>query len=121
MSTCRLEFLRKFLSIYRIDRPFIHSFIYWLWRKLGQEIPREYRDCRWELTMHGVYCEEIENDLEKLFREGYIRQSFNGSIVLARGSQPIDVNSISEIVKEASEIYIRDLGGRMKCRTRSYP
>lgn len=99
----------KFLKVYSVDRPFIHSLIFWLWRRLGQEIPAKYHTCKWRFTIHGVFCDELERDLQYLLDLGIIKQGSSGRIELTNGESYLYVERIDEIINEATTIYLNDM------------
>ncbi len=104
-----LSFLYNFLKVYGVDRPFIHSLVFWLWRKFGQEIPSKYHNCEWRLTIHGVFCDELEKDLQYLLDIGAIKQGSSGLIEFANNKPYVYIERINEVINEATIIYLNDV------------
>ena len=104
-----LIFLYNLLKVYVVDRPFIHSLVFWLWRKFGQEIPSKYHNCKWRLTIHGVFCDELERDLQYLLDTGVVKQGSSGLIEFANDKPYVHIERIDEVVNEATMIYLNDM------------
>ncbi len=102
------NFLLDFTRIYSVERAFIHTLIYWLWKKYGLKLPKEYMECHWRITIHGLFCDRIERDLEELIEKGLI-QIDNDGLVYARGFCGLVVTELRDVVAEAIEMHVNSL------------
>ncbi len=102
----RLEKLFEIIGCVSVSRTLIHSLVYLLEFKYGFDIG--YRDCSWKNTVYGLYCEDIERDLEALEKRGVIVIDRNGFIRVNRGyrQEVISQDEAYSILKEAVKHYI---------------
>lgn len=96
-----MENLLEVLRVYRVDRVFLHSLVYVLEKVYGLNIG--YGDCSWKIVSTGVYCDDIEEDLEKLLKQGLIRIIGNKIVVNneKEDSVSIEVRDTGKLVREA--------------------
>ncbi len=101
--------LLEIIESLQVTRTLIHSIVYLFEQKYGIEIG--YRDCKWKNTAHGLYCEEIERDLEVLEKKGLIRISSEGLIVSRRNgySEKLSQDEAYSVLKEALRYYTMNI------------
>ncbi len=84
------KYILKLLEDSAIPRKLIHSLIFLL--EFEHNIRTGYRDCPWKMTIEGVYCEWIEEDIEELISKKLV----------------IDDDGILKKKKKANELIIPD-------------
>jgi hypothetical protein len=85
----RLARLLELLRVYRVDRVALHSLVYILERVYNVDVG--YGGCSWRLYATGPYCEELEEDLERLARMGYVRVGEGGMLEVEGGDSKVRV------------------------------
>ncbi|MCD6196843.1 MAG: hypothetical protein J7J82_08670 [Staphylothermus sp.] len=64
------EYILRLLEDSAIPRKLMHSLIFLLEFQHG--IKTGYRDCPWKMTMEGVFCRWIEEDIEEMLSKRMI-------------------------------------------------
>ena len=93
--------LLEVIRCYSVDRVFLHSLVYVLENIEGMGLG--YRDCSWRAVSTGMYCEEIEKDLEWLEKHGFIKIVGGRTILADKKGNTVN---LAEILKKAVMHYV---------------